>query len=120
MIADRKEARDMKTFTAITAMAFAIGSCASPALAGQSSAAWGTLASGGTSTGVASATLHRLEGQNAQATTIGNQITSMYKSITSCGYCVYNQITGDSNSINGNTITGSNSGTVTANGTFKN
>ncbi len=110
----------MKMFKAITAAAFLIGSSATPALAGQSAAAWGTLSSGGSSSGVASATLHRLEGQNAQDVTIGNQVTSMYKSISSCGYCVYNQITGDSNSINGNTISGSNSGTVTSNGTFKN
>jgi len=91
------------------------------AQAGQSASAWGTLGNGGgRATAISSAQLHQLEDANAQAATIGNSVTTMYRSITSCGYCVYNQITGNDNSINGNTISGSNSGTVTSNGTFKN
>ena len=103
------------------ALMMAAGVSAGPAQAGQSSSAWATLGSGGGhGTAIASAQLHQLEATNAQAATIGNSVTTMYRSITSCGYCVYNQITGNDNSINGNTISGSNSGTVTSNGTFKN
>jgi hypothetical protein len=90
-------------------------------LAGPATNAWGTMGSGGSSAqALNSALLHKTEGENAQIQTIGKDVTSMYRSVTSCGYCVYNQITGDSNSINGNTISGSNSGTNTATGTFRN
>ncbi len=103
------------------ALTVAAGMMAQSAQAGQSTSAWATMGSnGGHGAAIASAQLHQLEDANAQAATIGNSVTTMYRSISSCGYCVYNQITGNSNSINGNTISGSNSGTVTSNGTFKN
>lgn len=110
-----------KTVSTLAAFALMIGASTAPALAGPATTAWGTMGSGG-SAGQAlnSATLHRTEGENAQIQTIGRDVTSMYRSVTSCGNCVYNQITGDSNSINGNTITGSNTGPTTATGTFKN
>lgn len=107
-----------KTTTALAALALMV---ATPALAGPATNAWGTMGSGGSSAqALNSALLHKTEGENAQIQTIGKDVTSMYRSVTSCGYCVYNQINGDSNSINGNTITGSNSGQTTATGTFKN
>ncbi len=110
-----------KTVSTIAAFALMISASAAPALAGPATVAWGTNGSGG-SAGQAlnSATLHRTEGESAQIQTIGRDVTSMFRSVTSCGNCVYNQITGDSNSINGNTITGSNTGQTTATGTFRN
>ena len=110
-----------KTASTLAAIALAMGSLSTPAFAGPAANAWGTLGSGGTQgQAIYSAQLHKTEGDNAQIQTIGKDVTSMYRSVTSCGYCVYNQITGDSNSINGNTISGSNSGTTTSTGSFKN
>jgi hypothetical protein len=110
-----------KTTTALAALALVFGGCSVPALAGPATNAWGTMGSnGGNSQAINSALLHKTEGENAQIQTIGKDVTSMYRSVTSCGYCVYNQINGDSNSINGNTISGKNSGDVSATGTFKN
>lgn len=111
----------IKTAAALAAIALVLGSAPAPVLAGPATNAWGTMGSGGSSAqALNSALLHKTEGENAQIQTIGKDVTSMYRSVTSCGYCVYNQITGDSNSINGNTISGSNSGTNTATGTFRN
>jgi len=110
-----------KTASTLAALALMLGTSAAPALAGPAANAWGTLGSGGSSgQALNSAILHKTEGENAQIQTIGRDVTSMYRSVTSCGNCVYNQINGDSNSINGNTITGSNTGQTTATGTFKN
>lgn len=104
-----------------TAAALTLAMPAAPALAGESAAAWGTLGySGGRSGAIASAQLHQAEGANAQTESLGRSVATMYRSISSCGYCVYNQITGDNNSINGNTISGSNSGQTSATGTFQN
>ena len=100
----------------IASIAALLAAASTPAVAGESSSAWGTM--GYTSRAQVSANLHKTEGDNAQIATIGREVTSMYRSISSCGYCVYNQITGDSNSINGNSITGSNSGRVSSTGTF--
>ena len=110
----------LRNIAAVAASAMLLGSAfSSPAFAGESAAAWGTLGyNGGSARALASAQLHQVEGTNAQQETIGKSVTTMYRSISSCGYCVYNQITGDQNSINGNTISGTNSGTVTATGTF--
>jgi len=110
-----------KTAAALALIALVLGTAQAPALAGPATSAWGTMGANGSSTlAINSALLHKTEGDNAQIQTIGRDVTSMYRSVTSCGYCVYNQINGDSNSINGNTITGSNSGQTTATGTFKN
>ena len=109
------------TTTTLAAIAILLGSAAAPAFAGPATSAWGTMGSNGSSgPAINSALLHKTEGETAQIQTIGKDVTSMYRSVTSCGYCVYNQINGDSNSINGNTISGSNSGQTTATGTFKN
>jgi hypothetical protein len=111
----------IKTAAAIAAIALMLGTAPAPALAGPASVAWGTIGSGGSSAqALNSAVLHKTEGENAQIQTIGKDVTSMYRSVTSCGYCVYNQITGNSNSINGNTISGSNTGQITSTGNFKN
>ena len=110
-----------RTLSTIVALALVLSTGAAPAFAGPATSAWGTMGSNGSSTqAINSALLHKTEGENAQVQTIGKDVTSMYRSVTSCGYCVYNQINGDSNSINGNTISGSNSGQTTATGTFKN
>lgn len=110
-----------KIAATLSAFALVLATAQAPALAGPATNAWGTMGSGGASAqALNSALLHKTEGENAQIQTIGKDVTSMYRSVTSCGYCVYNQINGDSNSINGNTINGSNSGQTTATGTFKN
>jgi len=110
-----------RTLSTIVALALVLGTGAAPAFAGPATSAWGTMGSNGSSTqAINSALLHKTEGENAQVQTIGKDVTSMYRSVTSCGYCVYNQINGNSNSINGNTISGSNSGNNTATGTFRN
>jgi hypothetical protein len=110
-----------KTASTFAALVLALGTSSAPALAGPANVVWGTGGSAGSSgPALYSAQLHKTEGENAQIQTIGKDVTSMYRSVTSCGYCVYNQITGDSNSINGNTISGTNTGTVTSTGTFKN
>ena len=95
-------------------------SLAAPALAGDQTVAWGTGGGAGTSGRlIASATLHKLEGEYAQIESIGRQVTTMFRSVTSCGTCVYYSIEGDRNSINGNSVTGSNSGTVTGSANFR-
>jgi hypothetical protein len=105
----------------VFAAALMLGMAATPAFAGPAANAWGTMGAGGAQgQALYSAQLHKTEGDNAQIQTIGKDITSMYRSVTSCGNCVYNTITGDSNSINGNTIDGKNSGSITSTGTFKN
>lgn len=110
-----------KTASALAAFALLFTVGTAPVLAGPATNAWGTTGSGGSSgQALNSALLHKTEGENAQVQTIGRDVTSMYRSVTSCGNCVYNQITGDSNSINGNTISGSNTGPTTATGTFRN
>lgn len=110
-----------RTAAALAAIALMLGTAQAPALAGPATSAWGTMGTGGSSAqALNSALLHKTEGENAQVQTIGKDVTSMYRSVTSCGYCVYNQINGDSNSINGNTISGTNSGQISATGSFKN
>jgi hypothetical protein len=110
-----------KTTTVLATLAIMLGTSAAPAMAGPATSAWGTMGSGGSSAqALNSALLHKTEGDNAQIQTIGKDVTSMYRSVTSCGNCVYNTITGDANSINGNTIDGKNTGSITASGTFKN
>lgn len=110
-----------KTVSVLAALALTLGTGSAPAFAGPATSAWGTMGQGGSAgQSLNSALLHKTEGENAQIQTIGRDVTSMYRSVTSCGYCVYNQITGDSNSINGNTISGSNTGQTTATGTFRN
>ncbi|MFM9937548.1 MAG: hypothetical protein ACKVOL_15285 [Novosphingobium sp.] len=110
-----------KTASALAALALTFGAPLSPAMAGPATSAWGTQGSGGAQgQALYSAQLHKTEGENAQIQTIGRDITSMYRSVTSCGNCVYNTITGDANSINGNTIDGKNSGDISATGNFKN
>lgn len=88
-------------------------------MAGDASVAWGTAGFGGTSSRLtSSATLHKLEGENAQIVEIGRDITSMYRSVTACGTCVYYSIDGDNNEISDNSASGINSGDINASGSF--
>ena len=109
-----------KTATVLTTLALTLGAPLSPAMAGPSASAWGTKGASSAQGALYSAQLHKAEGDNAQVETIGRDVVNMYRNITSCGVCVYNTITGDSNSITGNTIDGSNTGAITATGRFSN
>ena len=105
-----------KALTALCSIAVMLTAGSTPVMAGEAASAWGTVSTN--TRALVSATLHKTEGDNAQIASVGNGVSTMYRSISSCGYCVYNQITGNQNSINGNTITGSNSGQVTSTGNF--
>ncbi len=108
-----------KLLLKISALALLISNVAGPAAASDTTQAWGTMGgAGAVSRAQSSSNLHRLEGENAQLVSIGNNVSSMYRTVTSCGYCVYNQITGNSNSIDGNTINGTNTGTTTSTANF--
>ena len=108
-----------KTVAKISALVFLMSNVTGSAFASDTTQAWGTMSSSGAnSRSQSSAALHRSEGENAQLVTIGNNVTSMYRTVTSCGFCVYNQITGNSNSIDGNTLNGTNSGTTTSTAEF--
>ena len=108
-----------KPLLKISALALLISNVAGPATASDSAQAWGTMGgAGAVSRSQSSSNLHRVEGENAQLVSIGNNVSSMYRTVTSCGYCVYNQINGNSNSIDGNTINGTNSGTTTSTANF--
>ena len=95
------------------------------AFASQASAdatsAWGTSGSSGGSGGVstASAIMHRSQGELAQIATIGRNISTMYRSNSSCGSCIYYQIEGDDNTISSNDAISSNTGSITSNAEFK-
>jgi hypothetical protein len=90
------------------------------ALAGDATVAWGTGGIGGASGRmIASATLHATEGTNAQVETIGREVVGMNRSVTSCGVCVYNTIQGERNSINGNSVSGTNAGAVSSTARFE-
>ncbi len=96
---------------------FALLACAANgALAGNASVAWGT---GGTSADpmLRSASLHALEDQIAESVA---KAKTWNQSITACGICTYYNVTGDNNTISGNSITASNSGSISANGSFNN
>ncbi len=101
-------------FVARASVAFVV--LAGAANAGDTGIAWGTV--GGTMPLSTSASLHNQEGNNAQIATIGRDITSIYRSVTSCGSCVYYNITGNGNEIEDNYASGINSGDINATGTF--
>ncbi len=85
-------------------------------MAGNASIAWGT---GGSPSdpAVRSATIHQLETSTAEKVA---KSKNWNQSITSCGVCTYYQITGDNNSINGNSISAENNGAVSSDGTYNN
>lgn len=87
------------------------------AIAYEATRGWGTIATAGPET--ASAVMHHQESQTAQIEYIGRDVTTMYRSNYSCGTCINYTIEGDRNQINDNSITSTNSGSVTANGSFK-
>lgn len=102
---------------AISALVLAGALCLSTAAqAGNASVIWGT---GGPSAdpGLRSANLHFMSGQIAEQVA---RSRSWNQSITSCGVCIYYQITGNYNSISGNSTTSSNFGDVQSDGQFDN
>ncbi len=110
----------MSKYTALVAVLSGalIFSSSIPAVADSSSRAWGTGGAGTQGRGVASATMHQLESQTARVVQAGSDSINMNRSVQSCGVCTYYQITGDQNSIAGNSAFGTNAGSITANGTF--
>jgi len=99
---------------AIAAMAFSGGARATDA-----AHAWGTVSVPGQVL-LDSAETHFEEGQAAQTLSQGPNFgnTSGFPAVTSCGTCTTITIQGNNDSINGNSISSTNSGTVTSNGTF--
>ena len=91
-----------------------------PACAGNSARAWGT--GGGSDNAPPSqqaASFNQSEAQTAQQATIGRDIINIGRSVISCGVCTYYTVTGNQNSILGNSSSGLNSGQVFSNGQFQ-
>lgn len=101
----------------IGAVAVIVASSSHSAVAQSAARGWGTMATAGPNT--ASAVMHHQESQTAQIEYIGRDVTTMNRSNYSCGTCINYTINGDRNQINDNSITSTNSGSVTANGTFR-
>jgi hypothetical protein len=83
--------------------------------------AWGTVSNPGEIL-LNSAATHNQEGQAAQVISQGSgsgvTTTGGFPAVTSCGTCTTITIQGNQDSISGNTISSTNSGTVTSNGFF--
>jgi len=91
------------------------------AYAGNGTRAWGT--GGGadnTSAEQAFANFTVTEDAIAQTNAIGRDIVNVGRSTSSCGVCTYYSVTGSLNSINGNASSGTNGGSVAAQGNFNN
>jgi hypothetical protein len=86
------------------------------ARAADAAQAWGTVSTPGQQF-VNSALLHQSSGTIAQQVEAGRD-SSPFKSVTSCGTCTTITITGNNNSVSGNSITSTNSGTVSSTGIF--
>jgi len=89
------------------------------ARAADAAHAWGTVSTPGEVL-LNSATTHLEEGNAAQTLSQGPTFgtTSGFPAVTSCGTCTTITIQGNNDSISGNSITSTNSGTVTSNGYF--
>jgi hypothetical protein len=86
------------------------------AQAADAARAWGTIGSPGQQF-LNSDLGHSAAGTSAQQIAAG-QTGGPFHSVTACGTCVTFSITGNQNSINGNSITQTNTGSVTNTGTF--
>jgi hypothetical protein len=87
------------------------------AQAADAGRAWGTVGVPGQAF-LNSALFHQAEGQNALNAEFGRNQGGPFRSVTACGTCVHITITGNQNSVNGNSITQSNFGAVSATGIF--
>lgn len=105
------------------------------ALAGNGTAGWGTTPTRTPATTASASSVWAITGgsggptQTQLSSSIANNETATANAadgragsggstaFTACGYCVFITITGDANSINGNSFNGSNSGSITNNGT---
>lgn len=85
--------------------------------AADSTRAWG--ASSNTANQMqSSAAYHVAAGQSAQIIGTGSDTRPIYKTVTTCGVCIYNTNTGNNNTIQGNSVTSTNSGSVSAAASF--
>jgi hypothetical protein len=86
------------------------------AQAADAAVAWGTMGTPGQQF-VNSALLHQAGGTIAQQVEAGRD-GGPFKSVTACGTCTTITITGNNNSVFGNSITSTNFGTVSSTGIF--
>lgn len=100
--------------TSATALALIVTQAAG-AYAADGGRAWGTIGVPG-QTFLNSVQMHQSSGAVALQDAQGRE--GPFKNVTSCGSCTNITITGDNNSINGNTITNHNFGDVTSKGWF--
>jgi hypothetical protein len=92
-----------------------LAASATGASAGDATRGWGTLRPQ-TPLFIESAQMHELLSTSAQAESAGRE--SVFRNVTSCGVCVTFTIQGNNNSIDSNTIRSTNSGSLSANGSF--
>ena len=108
--------RKLRVGLQVTIVAAAAAFC-SAAQAADAAHAWGTVSNPGAEL-LNSATTHLEAAQGAQIVSEGAGFGSGFPAVTSCGTCTTITIQGDNDTINGNTISSTNSGTVTSNGFF--
>ena len=108
----------MKSFNKKFVLTVLISIFAMPnTFAADSTRAWG--ASSNTTTQLSSsAVYHQVSGQSAQIIGTGGDTRSINKTTNSCGVCIYNTNTGNNNSIQGNTATSTNTGSVSSTSSF--
>ncbi len=88
----------------------------SGAYAVEAARVWGTLNNSDGGVLYNSARLHQAEASIAGSAQSGGE--SAFRSVTTCGTCVTLSINGDNSSISGNSITSTNTGTITGTGIF--
>lgn len=94
-------------------------STATPTMSSSASSAWATSGgTGGQTQAEQSNTIHSSDTQIANSVAEGRAASTTNSSITACGYCVFINVSGNANSINGNSFTGTNSGSITNTGTI--
>jgi hypothetical protein len=106
-------------FTLQVAIVAAATALASAAQAADAAHAWGTVSNPGAEL-LNSAQIHEEGAASAQIVSQGSGFGSGsgFPAVTSCGTCTTISIQGNNDTINGNTISSTNSGTVTSNGFF--
>jgi hypothetical protein len=87
------------------------------AQAADAGRAWGTVGQPGQAF-LNSALTQSAESNNAAAAEFGRNAGGPLRNVTSCGTCVTISITGNQNSVSGNSITSTNFGTVSSTGIF--
>lgn len=114
----------MSTFrlSLYAAALMASAALSAPALAADAAHAWGTVSNPGQVL-LNSSSMHLQGGEAAQIISQGagsgaTTTSSGFPAVTSCGTCTTITIEGNQDSISGNSISSTNTGTVTSNGFF--